>query len=166
VSAPAIVGWFDADAHHYQARSVDLEGQPTWTLGQLHLSWLHGCGRDTDRLCRQLLACDWSLLANLDATAWPAPGPRSPYRHVDAIGRGLYDSRPAPLRGAMPTDPATPGTRWAYLWEHAGGALHVYATARRRWHHLATLPTGLFAALTADLVVDVEARLDWLKEDQ
>lgn len=161
---PGLVGRFNLDARTYQARTVQHHGEPTWMLGQLALMWWRSFDQDAAALCQALLERDWVELAHVDASLWPQrPGDADRYLDVTALGRGLRRSTPL-WSGAMPTDPASDGTRWAYLWEHAGAALHVYATAYRRWHHLATVPLDLFEHLEFTIPRDIEARLGWVEE--
>ena len=156
----AIVGKFTPGALTYRARPVDLEGQPNWLLGQMWCMWQRTFARDTYRMCATLLRHDWSVLAN---TAWPPPLVDDPKRFTYVTGVGRANRGPgSTLGGHMPADAPRDGEQWAYLWEHAGGALHVYRSAFERWHHLATLPVAVFATLTPQLVADIEERQDWL----
>lgn len=166
----ALVGQFmrlsgptPAGGHWYRARQVDLEGQPTWMLGQLRSMW-RKFRWDTDRLCTVLLANDWSLLAN---TGWPPAlvdgGP--PYwEYVNGVGRAYCAVPRPPLVGQMPASRPVDGQRWAYLWEHGGEAMHVYAAVYERWHHIATLPVDVLTQLTPQLVIDVQVRAGWVQD--
>jgi hypothetical protein len=166
VITPAIVGRFNPDAKTYQARAVARYGEPTWMLGQLALMWSRSYDRDAAALCTALLGRDWWELAHVHAAMWHRhPGDAEQLIDVTGLGRGLRGPVPPPLTGTMPSGSADPGPEWAYLWEHAGGALHVYANAHQRWHHLATLPIDLLNDLNITIPADIEARLGWLEDD-
>ncbi|WDZ84017.1 hypothetical protein [Micromonospora cathayae] len=162
----ALVGQLAPGGRDYRARPVDLEGQPSWTLAQLWLMWQRKFLGDTFRMVEELLHRDWSVLANSE---WPHPvaeASTAEWAFVSGVGRAWpmaetgmthFGSLPA----ERPTEPA-----WAYLWEHGLEALHVYASHGGRWHHLATLPADVWAGLTTQLVIDVEARLSWLEREE
>lgn len=155
----ALVGRVGPRGRRFQARPIELEGQPSWTLAQMRVMWGDRFGRDTDRMVTELLRRDWSVLA---ATAWPASvtEPHPQWCYIDGVGRGLRQSG-QPVIGEIPAHaPINDG--WAYLWEQGLGALHVYAARYARWHHLATVPIDVWTDLTAHLVADVESRWCWL----
>ncbi|MFI7430731.1 hypothetical protein ACIBPB_27425 [Micromonospora sp. NPDC049836] len=163
----ALVGQFaPGGGRWYRARPVDLEGQPSWTLAQMRAMWGGRFQGNTARLVQVLLRRDWSVLA---ATGWPAQvTEHNPceWRYVSGVGRGVHEGRCGrALVGQLGETPAA-DERWAYLWEHELGALHVYAAHRGRWHHLATLPAEVWARLTTQLVIDVEARFCWLEREE
>jgi hypothetical protein len=159
----ALVGKFAPGAGWYSARPVDLEGQPSWLLAQMWSIWRRRFACDTQQMCATLLREDWSVLAQ---TAWPEPLMQDPsgYRYVNGVGRA-YRRRAHPFARTrhMPTDAPHAGEQWAYLWENACGAMHVYRAAFGRWHHLATLPVDVFTELTPQLIADIEARQHWLE---
>ncbi|TDB80942.1 hypothetical protein [Micromonospora sp. KC721] len=163
----ALVGRFAPGAGWYRARPVELEGQPTWTLPQLRAMWDGRFQRDTERMVTALLRRDWSVLA---ATEWPADVVdvgRMRWRYVAGVGRGLHDSMCGrAVVGLMRNDERFDDECWAYLWEHQMETLHVWAAHHGRWHHLATLPDGVWTGLTPQLVVDVEARWCWLAREE
>lgn len=156
-----LVGQFGADGW-YRARPVELEGQPSWTLGQLWAMWSRRFRRDTAQMVAALLERDWSVLA---CTEWPARAMTDEpheFRYVNGVGRGLLDSRCGRLIVAnLGLD--EPQAQWAYLWERQFESLHVYVGQRGRWHHVATLDADVWAGLTKELVMDVEARKGWLE---
>ncbi|RQX13395.1 hypothetical protein DDE19_26000 [Micromonospora ureilytica] len=163
----ALVGQFAPGSLGYRARTVELEGQPSWTLAQLRVIWARTFGRDTAEFVEALLHRDWSVLA---CTPWPetAVAERRPdWAYVCGMGRA---ARPEVSGGAvvgrMGEDAPDDGDGWAYLWEHGLGAMHVYAAQAGRWHHLATLPADVWSGLTEQLVVDVESRLCWLEREE
>jgi hypothetical protein len=161
----ALVGQFSPGCQWFRARPVDLEGQPTWLLVQMRAMWAAKFRRDTDALVAALLERDWSVLAH---TRWPASTlteqhPEVGFSFVNGVGRGHPDrlcgrALVGDIRGDVPPE----DVQWAYLWEHAGGALHVYVAAHGEWHHVATVDAKLFGELTDQLAADVEARLGWL----
>ncbi|SCG15523.1 hypothetical protein GA0070610_1757 [Micromonospora echinofusca] len=163
----ALVGQFAPDSRWYRARTVELEGQPSWTLAQLRTIWARTFQRDTAAMVEALLHRDWSVLA---CTPWPAQAVaerRPEWAYVCGMGRAVRTAQSGrALVGQMGVDAPADGDRWAYLWEAGYGALHVYAAHSGRWHHLATLPADVWAALTEQLVVDVEARLCWLEREE
>ncbi|BCJ61599.1 hypothetical protein [Micromonospora endophytica] len=162
----ALVGKFEPGARRFQARRVALEGQPSGTLAQMRVIWAAKFRRDTAAMVEALLGRDWSVLAY---KPWPeqAVAERRPeWAYVRGLGLAANTSEPGPalagdLGGGTPTDDG-----WAYLWEHEMGALHVYAARGGRWHHLATLPADVWAGMTEQLVVDVEARWCWLDQGE
>ena len=159
----ALVGQFAPNGGWFRARPVDLEEQPSWILVQMHAMWRRKFLGDTGRMVDTLLARDWSLLAH---TGWPPALPDDNPQlgaYVNGVGRAHRDAVTGRhLVGLMPTDPPHSLQRWAYLWEFAGGALHVYAAAAGEWHHVATLPRDVWAGLTKQVVLDIEARRGWL----
>ncbi|MDG4796948.1 hypothetical protein [Micromonospora sp. WMMD1082] len=159
----ALVGRFVPEAGSFRARHVELEGQPTWTLVQLRAMWAGQFRGNTDRLVGTLLRRDWQLLA---ATEWPTAvveEGRDRWRYVSGVGRAEHGAESGPvIAGSIGNGRPFGGECWAYLWEHQLGALHVYAAYGGEWHHLATLPPGVWADLTTRIVVDVEARWCWL----
>lgn len=161
----ALVGHFAPGGDRwYRARPVDLEGQPSWLLGQMHAMWRRKFSRDTEEMVAALLDRDWCFLAN---TEWPpavVADEEGRWVHVTGVGRAhpLGVSGRA-LVGRMPADPPGEGEEWAYLWEYAYGALHVYVAVAGRWEHIATLPLDVWAGLTDQLVLDVQARRGWME---
>lgn len=163
----ALVGQFAPGSQWYRARLVELEGQPSWTLAQMRAMWERSFRRDTGAMVAQLLHRHWSVLANTD---WPpqAVSERRPeWTYVCGVGRGYKDAISSPAAvGLMGADQPFHDEGWAYLWEHGLGALHVYGAHGGRWHHLATLPADVWAGLTTQLVIDVEARFCWLEREE
>ncbi|MGI5151371.1 hypothetical protein ACQEVC_34245 [Plantactinospora sp. CA-294935] len=176
----ALVGQFGPFAGHWVARPVCLEGQPSWTLGQLWLIWDRTFARDTAGFIRALRCHDWSVLS----CDWPAsgvipkgwraslqPDGREEYGHVVGMGRTLpYYYRCDIVRGQMGLNGRRPGPAllgetysWAYLWESGLRAMHVYTEAAGQWVHVATLPNGVWADLTEEMMLDIEARRGWLE---
>ncbi|MBL6280153.1 hypothetical protein JMF97_28725 [Micromonospora fiedleri] len=158
----ALVGRLAPGGRWFRARPVELEGQPSWTLAQMRAMWDRRFQRNTDRMVTTLLRRDWSVLA---ATEWPASvtehNPHE-WRYVSGVGRGLHHWQCGRALVAGIAAPPPVDDAWAYLWEQELGALHVYAARGGRWHHLATLPADVWAEMTEQLVVDVEARWCWL----
>jgi hypothetical protein len=160
----AIVGRFDADAHHYSARLVRTDGYPSWTLNQIRATWARTCERDTARLCDVLLDQEWALLTHT-CPAGPGQTANDAHLFVPGVGRAYRDREPFVWKGSMPG--GDPGhVEWAYLWEAAHGALHVYTAVTRRWHHIATLPAEQFEVLTPATVLDIESRRRWIVDAQ
>ncbi|MFI7283105.1 hypothetical protein ACIBOV_22875 [Micromonospora chersina] len=163
----ALVGQFAPGSQWYRARLVELEGQPSWTLAQMRAMWERSFRRDTGAMVAQLLHRHWSVLANTD---WPpqAVSERRPeWTYVCGVGRGYKDAISSPEAvGLMGADQPFHDEGWAYLWEHKFGALHVYGAHGGWWHHLATLPADVWAGLTTQLVIDVEARFCWLEREE
>ncbi|NLU77781.1 hypothetical protein HCA58_05095 [Micromonospora sp. HNM0581] len=157
----ALVGRFEPGARRFRARPVALEGQPSGTLAQLRVIWAAKFRRDTAAMVEALLRRDWSTVAYMP---WPeaAVAERRPeWAYVRGLGLAAHAGEPGPaVAGDLGGTPTCDG--WAYLWEHEMGALHVYAARGGRWHHLATLPADVWAEMTEQLVVDVEARWCWL----
>ncbi|MFU8849441.1 hypothetical protein ACNAW0_00380 [Micromonospora sp. SL1-18] len=163
----ALVGQFAPGSRWYRARPVELEGQPSWTLGQMRAIWARTFGRDTGRMVEALLHRDWSQLA---CVPWPAEAVaerRPEWAYVVGMGRAVRpEASGSAVVGQMGVDGPADDDGWAYLWEAKFGALHVYAAHRGRWHHLATLPADVWAGMTEQLVIDVEARFSWLEREE
>ncbi|MEH1014616.1 hypothetical protein V6U90_16080 [Micromonospora sp. CPCC 206060] len=160
----ALVGKFAPDGRSYMARPVDLEGQPSWTLGQLRLMWQRKFLRDTFRMVEELLHRDWSFLAN---SQWPsevAAGSMADWAFLSGMGRAWPIGQAGMTHfGDLPAERPTEAA-WAYLWEYGLEALHVYASHGGRWNHLATLGTDVWIGLDEQLVLDIESRYGWLEK--
>lgn len=161
----ALVGQFAPGSRWYRARTVELKGQPTWTLAHMQSIWARTFQRDTAEFVEALLHRDWSMLACMPLPAVPHTERHSRWVYVPGMGRAVRaEVSGRAFVGRMGED--APGDGWAYLWEHSLGALHVYAARTGRWHHLATLPADVWSGLTEQLVVDIESRLRWLEREE
>jgi hypothetical protein len=160
VTAQALIGRFRPDCRTFDARPIRTHGQPTCILRHLAAMYTRQTPGRAQQVTDILLAHDWAQISVV-----AVPGRTA--AHDDWIpGYGnCYPARnsPGPLTGHFTEDQPWAAGEWAYLWEHAHGALHVYLSAHQRWQHLATIPAGLLRDRT--LGPDIEARASWVVAD-
>ncbi|MEV4705492.1 hypothetical protein [Actinoplanes sp. NPDC049316] len=156
-TSPALIGRFAVDCRNFLARPVRMHGQPSRTLRYLATIYTRHPA-DAPAVTNLLMARDWAEI-NVGAQ----PRPRDP-RHEVMSGFGLCYRLGVDMglvAGHILEDqPWRPG-EWAYLWEHEHGALHLYLSARARWHHFATVPTALLHRMDSQVAADIEAWAAW-----
>ena len=159
VTTQALIGRFRPDCRTFSARPIRMHGQPTRILRHLAAMYTRqksGRSQVTDIL----LAHDWAEISVVAVPRRTAP-------HHDWIpGYGnCYppSNSPGPLTGHVTDDQPWAAGEWAYLWENAHGALHVYLSAVARWHHLATISPDLLRRVDSTLAADIEGRAVWLE---
>jgi hypothetical protein len=155
----ALVGQFLLGGRAFRARPVDANGQPTWMVGQLqHL--VHDADSEMrQELIELLLDYDWAAIVT--TTHWSryaADLDRRKYVFVCEVGAAHNLSNAQEARRYELADGDDNGALWAYLWDTQAEALHVYAAAHGRWHHVATLDPAVLAAANRRMAADIEMR--------
>lgn len=161
----ALVGQFLLGGRAFRARPVDANCQPTWMVGQLqHL--VHDADTELrQELIELLLDYDWAaIVTTTHWTRYAADLDRRKYVFVCEVGTAHNRSNAHAARRYELADEPDGDVLWAYLWDSRAEALHVFAAAHGRWHHVATLVPTVLAAADRRLSADIEARRQWALE--